>query len=70
MVRELMARCSSGAGSAASRCLRFWLRCRHTREAIAADDVGKLRSAVDELSALTYKMTENLYAELGGEESE
>ena len=26
-----------------------------------------MRSAVDELSALTYKMTEHLYAELGGE---
>jgi len=37
---------------------------------MAGDDVEALRSAVDELSALTYKMTENLYAELGGEESE
>ena len=32
--------------------------------------VGALRSAVDELSALTYKMTETLYAKLGGEGSE
>ena len=31
---------------------------------------GALRAAVDELSALTYKMTEALYAELGGDESE
>ena len=41
-----------------------------SRAAMAGDDVEALRSAVDELSALTYKMTENLYAELGGEESE
>ena len=27
------------------------------------DDVGALRAAIDELSALTYKMTESLYAE-------
>jgi molecular chaperone DnaK len=38
-----------------------------TRAAVAGDDVAVLRSAVDELSSLTYKMTENLYAELGGE---
>jgi molecular chaperone DnaK len=41
-----------------------------TREATTSGDVDTLKSAVDELSALTYKMTENLYAELGGEESE
>jgi molecular chaperone DnaK len=41
-----------------------------TRAAVAGDDVEALRSAVDELSALTYKMTENLYAALGGEESD
>ena len=29
-----------------------------------------LRAAVDELSALTYKMTEHLYAALGGENAE
>ena len=29
-----------------------------------------LRTAVDELMALTYKMTEDLYAELGGEEAQ
>jgi molecular chaperone DnaK len=38
-----------------------------TLQATEADDVGALRAAIDELSALTYKMTENLYAELGGE---
>ena len=40
----------------------------NTREAIAGEDAGAVRAAVDELSALTYKMTENLYAELGGDE--
>jgi hypothetical protein len=30
------------------------------------DEVAELRDAVDELSALTYQMTEKLYAELGG----
>ncbi len=39
------------------------------REAMQQDDKDKLRTAVDELSALTYKMTENLYAELEGEEA-
>jgi len=38
-----------------------------TLQATEADDTGALRAAIDELSALTYKMTENLYAELGGE---
>jgi molecular chaperone DnaK len=41
-----------------------------TREAMKGEDGGALRAAVDELSALTYKMTETLYAELGGEGSE
>jgi hypothetical protein len=34
------------------------------------DDIEALRGAVDELSSLTYKMTENLYAALGEDESE
>jgi molecular chaperone DnaK len=38
--------------------------------AMQSDDVEALRSAVDELSSLTYKMTENLYAALGEDESE
>jgi molecular chaperone DnaK len=41
-----------------------------TQKALAGEDVGALRAAVDELSALTYKMTETLYAKLGGEGSE
>ncbi len=41
-----------------------------TRAAMKGEDVGALRAAVDELSGLTYKMTETLYAELGGEDSE
>jgi len=41
-----------------------------TRKSMAAEDIGALRVAVDELSGLTYKMTETLYAELGGEESD
>jgi molecular chaperone DnaK len=41
-----------------------------TRKTMAAEDIGALRVAVDELSGLTYKMTETLYAELGGEESD
>jgi molecular chaperone DnaK len=40
------------------------------REAAQGEDCGALRAAVDELSALTYQMTEHLYAELGGEEAE
>ena len=36
------------------------------RAAAAADDVGALRTAMGELSARTYEMTERLYAELGG----
>ena len=34
------------------------------REAMEGEDLAVLRAAVDELSSLTYKMTENLYAEL------
>ncbi len=41
-----------------------------TRTAMKGEDPGALRAAVDELSGLTYKMTETLYAELGGEDSE
>ncbi|MBW2447659.1 MAG: molecular chaperone DnaK [Deltaproteobacteria bacterium] len=40
------------------------------RDALKGEDCGAIRAAVDELSALTYKMTEHLYAELGGEDSE
>jgi molecular chaperone DnaK len=40
------------------------------REAAKGEDCGVLRAAVDELSALTYKMTEHLYAELGGDDVE
>jgi molecular chaperone DnaK len=39
------------------------------REALKGEDCGAIRAAVDELSALTYKMTEHLYAELGGEDA-
>ena len=39
-----------------------------TRQAIGGDDSGALRAAIDELSGLTYKMTERLYAALEGEE--
>ena len=38
-----------------------------TRAALAARDLAALASAVDELSALSYQMTEGLYAKLGGE---
>jgi molecular chaperone DnaK len=41
-----------------------------TRKAISGGDGGALHAAVDELSRLTYKMTETLYAELGGDESD
>jgi len=40
-----------------------------TREVMKGQDVAALRAAVDELSALTYKMTESLYAELEGGDS-
>jgi molecular chaperone DnaK len=39
-----------------------------TRTAMEGEDNGALRNAVDELSSLTYKMTENLYAALEGAE--
>jgi molecular chaperone DnaK len=38
-----------------------------TRVALASDELEGLRSAVDELSALSYQMTETLYAKLGGD---
>ncbi len=41
-----------------------------TRAAIEGEDAGAIGALVDELSALTYKMTEQLYADLGaGEDS-
>jgi len=40
------------------------------KEAMKGDDGGAVRTAVDELSALTYKMTETLYAELGADGAE
>jgi molecular chaperone DnaK len=39
---------------------------QNTRTALSGDDTAALRQAIGELSALTYKMTEKLYAELGG----
>ena len=42
----------------------------NAREAAKGDDPSVIREAVDELSALTYQMTEKLYAALGGDESE
>ena len=41
-----------------------------TRASVKGDDAVALRAVVDELSALTYKMTEQLYAELGGDDTE
>jgi molecular chaperone DnaK len=41
-----------------------------TKDAVKGEDGGAVRAAVDELSGLTYKMTETLYAELGGDGSE
>jgi len=38
-----------------------------TRAALAANDVAALSGAVEELSALSYQMTEALYAKLGGD---
>jgi molecular chaperone DnaK len=38
-----------------------------TQAALVGEDVEGLRSAVDELSALSYQMTETLYAKLGGD---
>ncbi len=40
-----------------------------TREVVKGDDGGAIRALVDELSALTYKMTEQLYADLGAGEA-
>jgi molecular chaperone DnaK len=41
-----------------------------TRSAIASGDVAALRSAVDELSGLSYQMTETLYSALGADGAE
>jgi molecular chaperone DnaK len=41
-----------------------------TRAAMAAEDAALLSAAVDELSALSYQMTESLYERLGAEGSE
>jgi molecular chaperone DnaK len=41
-----------------------------TRAADESDDPDSLAPAVDELSALSYQMTENLYAKLGGDSAE
>ena len=41
-----------------------------TRELMKSDDLDALKDGVDELSALTYQMTEKLYAALGGDEAE
>ena len=40
-----------------------------TRRALSGSDVDALRLAVDELSTLSYQMTETLYAKLGGDEA-
>jgi molecular chaperone DnaK len=40
-----------------------------TRQALSGSDLAALKAAVDDLSALSYKMTERLYATLGGEAS-
>jgi molecular chaperone DnaK len=40
-----------------------------TRQAMAGEEAAALRQAVGELSSLTYKMTEKLYAELGAKQS-
>jgi molecular chaperone DnaK len=44
-------------------------RIEKTRSALQAGDVQGLSAAVDELSTLSYQMTEGLYAKLGGEAS-
>jgi molecular chaperone DnaK len=41
-----------------------------TRSAIESADVAALRSAVDELSGLSYQMTETLYSALGADSAE
>jgi molecular chaperone DnaK len=40
-----------------------------TRQAMSGEDATALRQAVGELSSLTYKMTEKLYADLGAKQS-
>jgi molecular chaperone DnaK len=42
---------------------------QETRDTMAGEDVARLRQAIGELSSLTYKMTEKLYAELGSKQS-
>jgi molecular chaperone DnaK len=44
-------------------------RIEKTRACLRDSDAAALASAVDELSALSYQMTESLYAKLGGEAS-
>jgi molecular chaperone DnaK len=44
-------------------------RIEKTRAALQGDDLTVLSGAVDELAALSYQMTEGLYAKLGGESS-
>jgi molecular chaperone DnaK len=41
----------------------------HASTALSGSDLAELKSAVDDLSALSYKMTERLYATLGGSPS-
>jgi molecular chaperone DnaK len=41
-------------------------RIEKTRAALAASDAEALAAAVDDLSTLSYQMTEGLYAKLGG----
>ncbi len=41
-----------------------------TRAALQARDAGELEQAIDELSALSYQMTEQLYSALGEEDAE
>jgi len=42
---------------------------QQTRDAMEGNDAAQLRQAIGELSSLTYKMTEKLYAELGAKQS-
>ncbi|MEN8180908.1 MAG: molecular chaperone DnaK [Myxococcota bacterium] len=42
----------------------------HTKGALSGSDCEALRAAVDELSTLSYQMTEKLYSSLGGESPE
>ena len=44
-------------------------RIEKTRQALDAGDLQGLSAAVDDLSGLSYQMTEGLYAKLGGEAS-